>query len=103
MLILVRSKPRPCTVWELAYNAGKFCGLRGYPSSLPFPFSPAALSTAARRRGAAANGWHRLAIVYKAFLICLLAILAGESRMGVACAPPDSLTFVTQFSVVRHG
>ena len=46
MLILVRSKPRPCTVWELAYNAGKFCGLRGYPSSLPFPFSPAALSTA---------------------------------------------------------
>ena len=50
MLILVRSKLHPCTVWELAYNTGKFCVLRGYPPSLPSPFSPATLSTTARGR-----------------------------------------------------
>ena len=52
MLLLVRFKPHPCTLWELAYNAGKFCGLKGYPSSLPSPFSPAALSATALRRAA---------------------------------------------------
>ena len=52
MLLLVRFKPHPCTVWELAYNIGNFCGLRGYPSSLPSPFSPAALSATARPRAA---------------------------------------------------
>ena len=52
MLLLVRFKPHPCTLWELAYNAGIFCGLKGYPSSLPSPFSPAALSATARTRAA---------------------------------------------------
>ena len=47
ILVNVQSRTRPCTVWELAYNAGKFCGLKGYPSSLPSPFSPAALSATA--------------------------------------------------------